>query len=118
MPEIGTSGSMSEDGKRRVAKRPKLPRLTSTLPKRTYRDFCYLSAFGGKADISHRLPNNRDLRVRRQLDVLKPQALPTRASSPARQQGFGDIFKQSELGLLSNNGLASLHPLAGGLYYR
>ena len=33
MPEIGTSGSMSEDGKRSVAKWPKLPRLSSTLPK-------------------------------------------------------------------------------------
>jgi hypothetical protein len=32
MPEIGTSGSMSEDGKRGVAKWPKLPRLSSTLP--------------------------------------------------------------------------------------
>src|SRR5215472_7309843 len=37
MPEIGTSGSMSEDGKRSVAKWPKLPRLSSTLPKRTGR---------------------------------------------------------------------------------
>jgi hypothetical protein len=25
-------------------------------PKRTYRDLCYLAAFGGKADISQRLP--------------------------------------------------------------
>ena len=32
MPEIGTSGSMSEDGKRGVAKWPKLPRLSSSLP--------------------------------------------------------------------------------------
>ena len=52
MPEIGTSGSMSEDGKRSVAKWPKLPRLSSTLPKQTYRDICRLSAFGGKADIA------------------------------------------------------------------
>ena len=29
--------------------------------KRTYRDVRYRSAFGGKADISQRLPNNRDL---------------------------------------------------------
>jgi hypothetical protein len=42
-----------------------------------------MSAFGGKADVSHRLPNNRNLRVRRQLDVLKPQALPLRGL-PAR----------------------------------
>ena len=32
---IGTSGSMSGDGKRSVAERPKLPRPSSTLPKRT-----------------------------------------------------------------------------------
>src|SRR5262249_12884772 len=36
MPEIGTSGSMSEDGKRSVAKWPKLPRLSSTLPPRRF----------------------------------------------------------------------------------
>jgi hypothetical protein len=29
--------------------------------KRTYRDVCYLSAFGGKADISSDFPDNRDL---------------------------------------------------------
>src|SRR5262245_53933883 len=34
MPEIGTSGSMSGDGKRSVAAWPKLPRPSSTLPKR------------------------------------------------------------------------------------
>jgi hypothetical protein len=51
--------------------------------KRTNADAGCLSAFGGKADVSHRLPNNRDLRVRRQLDVLKPQALPLRGL-PAR----------------------------------
>jgi hypothetical protein len=27
---------------------------------RTYRDVCYLTAFWGKADISQRLPDNRD----------------------------------------------------------
>jgi hypothetical protein len=27
---------------------------------RTYREACYLAAFGGKADISQRLANNRD----------------------------------------------------------
>ena len=32
MPEIGTSGSMSVDGKRSVAAWPKLPRPSSTLP--------------------------------------------------------------------------------------
>jgi len=29
--------------------------------KRTYRDVRYRSAFEGKADVSQRLPNNRDL---------------------------------------------------------
>jgi hypothetical protein len=32
MPEIGTSGSMSGDGKRSVAAWPKRPRPSSTLP--------------------------------------------------------------------------------------
>jgi hypothetical protein len=36
MPEIGMSGSMSGDGKRGVAERPKLPRPSSTLPKRQF----------------------------------------------------------------------------------
>src|SRR6202795_355302 len=35
MPEIGTSGSMSGDGKRSVAEWPKLPRPSSTLPEET-----------------------------------------------------------------------------------
>ena len=34
MPEIGTSGSMSGDGKRGAAEWPKLPRPSSTLPRR------------------------------------------------------------------------------------
>ncbi len=51
MPVIGTSGSTSGDGKRRVAAWPKRPRPSSTLPKRTNQDVGYLSAFGGKADI-------------------------------------------------------------------
>ena len=33
MPENGTSGSMSGDGKRSVAAWPKLPRSSSTLPQ-------------------------------------------------------------------------------------
>jgi hypothetical protein len=37
MPEIGTSGSMSGDGKRGVAEWPKLPRPSSTLPNATSR---------------------------------------------------------------------------------
>jgi hypothetical protein len=35
MPEIGSSGLMSGDGKRSVAEWPKLPRPSSTLPERT-----------------------------------------------------------------------------------
>ena len=35
MPEIGTSGSMSENGKRSVAKWLKVPRPFSTLPEQT-----------------------------------------------------------------------------------
>jgi hypothetical protein len=50
MPEIGTSGSMSGDGKRSVAERPKLPRPSSTLPSATSRDVPCLLAIGGKAD--------------------------------------------------------------------
>jgi len=46
MPEIGTSGSMSEDGKRSVAKWPKLPRLSSTLPFQTFRNVHFLTAVG------------------------------------------------------------------------
>ena len=49
MPEIGTSGSMSGDGKRGVAEWPKLPRPSSTLPSRpiSYKDLP--SAFGGRS---------------------------------------------------------------------
>src|SRR6202165_2528594 len=36
MPEIGTSGSMSGDGKRSGAEWPKLPRPSSTLPTETW----------------------------------------------------------------------------------
>ena len=39
MPEIGTSGSMSGDGKRGVAEWPKLPRPSSTLPSRQAASF-------------------------------------------------------------------------------
>jgi hypothetical protein len=51
MPEIGTSGSMSGDGKRSVAEWPKLPRPSSTLPKRTYRDDLLFVCFWGEADM-------------------------------------------------------------------
>ena len=44
MPEIGTSGSMSGDGKRGAAEWPKLPRPSSTLPERRLLRFRYLEA--------------------------------------------------------------------------
>ena len=50
MPEIGTSGSMSGNGKRNVAERPKLPRPSSTLPSRHVAPRSLTVAFGGKAD--------------------------------------------------------------------
>src|SRR5262249_18606777 len=50
MPEIGTSGSTSGDGKRRVAAWPKRPRPSSTLPKRTCRHAATMSALGAKPD--------------------------------------------------------------------
>src|SRR5262245_44866607 len=46
MPEIGTSGSMSEDGKRSVAKWPKLQRLSSTLPSRHFSPRSSMASFG------------------------------------------------------------------------
>jgi hypothetical protein len=36
MPEIGSSGLMSGDGRRSVAEWPKLPRPSSTLPSETW----------------------------------------------------------------------------------
>ena len=45
MPEIGTSGSMSGDGKRSVAAWPKLPRPSSTLPTRTSRSVGMIAHF-------------------------------------------------------------------------
>jgi hypothetical protein len=49
MPEIGTSGSMSGDGKRGVAAWPKLPRPSSTLPKRRKTMSAPMSASGGES---------------------------------------------------------------------
>jgi len=46
MPEIGTSGSMSGDGKRGVAEWPKLPRPSSTLPSRRFAAMRDLVAIG------------------------------------------------------------------------
>ncbi len=44
MPEIGTSGSMSEDEKRSDATWPQRPRSSSTLPKAKYPDGRYSEA--------------------------------------------------------------------------
>ena len=52
MPEIGTSGSMSGDGKRSVAEWPKLSRPSSTLPFRTSCEVRYLTDYESEADIS------------------------------------------------------------------
>ena len=49
MPEIGTSGSMSENGKRGVAKRPKPPRPFSTLPPPTSIDTTQVTLLNAKA---------------------------------------------------------------------
>jgi hypothetical protein len=51
MPEIGTSGSMSEDGKRSVAEWPKPPHLSSTLPKLTCRNVRCRSALEVRVDV-------------------------------------------------------------------
>src|ERR1035441_5732836 len=53
MPEIGTSGLMSEDGKRGVAEWPKLPRPSSTLPG------CVKTRLGeGCAELFSQLPSS------------------------------------------------------------
>ena len=54
MPEIGTSGSMSGDGKRGVAEWPKLPRPSSTLPERRSQRRKVMSEIGRNTDIAFR----------------------------------------------------------------
>ena len=51
MPEIGTSGSMSGDGKRGVAEWPKLPRPSSTLPSRHFAATQHFGRFWGEAEM-------------------------------------------------------------------
>ena len=58
--EIGTSGLMSGDGKRSVAKWPKLPRPSSTLPKRPIRDVRCCAAIEVKADLARTCQNRRE----------------------------------------------------------
>jgi hypothetical protein len=53
MPEIGTFGLMSGDGRRALAVDPKLPRPSSTLPYETYAMCQRMFQFGGRADTSH-----------------------------------------------------------------
>ncbi len=52
MPEIGTSGSMSGDGKRSVAEWPKLPRPSSTLPYATFPEGGRKAGISPKPDIA------------------------------------------------------------------
>jgi hypothetical protein len=59
MPEIGTSGSMSGDGKRSAAAWPKLPRPSSTLPKLPTWDVRPTVAIGGKAECAGRPARSR-----------------------------------------------------------
>ena len=51
MPEIGTSGSMSGDGRRSVAAWPKLPRPSSTLPSLRRQRIEFTIGIGGTADM-------------------------------------------------------------------
>jgi hypothetical protein len=59
MPEIGTSGSMSGDGKRGVAEWPKLSRPSSTLPKRTLPNVSCESALASIEDMRQKGPKVR-----------------------------------------------------------
>jgi hypothetical protein len=67
MPEIGTSGSMSGDGKRSVAEWLKLPRPSSTLPFETCQHVRSAVAVSGKADIEKAALNKgpRNFPIRR-----------------------------------------------------
>jgi regulatory helix-turn-helix LysR family protein len=56
MPEIGTSGSMSGDGKRGVAEWPKLPRPSSTLPCATSKPLSARRSFEPQSRSMLRLP--------------------------------------------------------------
>ena len=51
MPEIGTSGSMSEDEKRSDATWPQRPRSSSTLPLRHFTETQHCGRFRTEADI-------------------------------------------------------------------
>ena len=68
MREIRTSGSMSGDGKRSVAAWPKLPRPSSTLPKRSkpIRQSCPQLA---KADVGSNDDEDASTVARRILDL-------------------------------------------------
>ena len=63
MPEIGTSGSMSGDGKRGVAEWPKLPRPSSTLPNAKYRNVRFRAVVGVIADVTQMALEDRCCRV-------------------------------------------------------
>jgi hypothetical protein len=63
MPEIGTSGSMSGDGKRGAAEWPKLPRPSSTLPTAKCRNVRFPAAVGVIADVTQTSFEDRCCRV-------------------------------------------------------
>src|SRR6516162_1390130 len=92
MPEIGTSGSMSGDGKRSVAAWPKLPRPSSTLPKRTRRGKFAMSAslIGRLGSSAFRLSTNSSVDVAHGLSLLF--GLGTKGPSI---MGFEDEVEQS-----------------------
>ena len=58
MPEIGTSGLMSEDGKRSVATWPKPPRLSSTLHAREFITLLAARQWRGRLPRARSSPRN------------------------------------------------------------
>jgi hypothetical protein len=86
MPEIGTSGSMSEDGKRGVAKWPKLPRPSSTLPSEKWADVPVKSAMRVITDIP-------PYQQRRQFGDVAGDA----PRLVARQQSCGGDFREGTM---------------------
>jgi hypothetical protein len=116
---IGTSGSTSGDGKRRVAAWPKRPRPSSTLPNATYGPRRPMSAVGGQAD-STRIVAFGPFRPKAEVDLPNCRdaqhcrfrgGVPTRDSGPimrrdiatrlARQAGLLSGLERAEAGWVS-----------------
>src|SRR5215813_12883288 len=57
-------------------------RMSAFGTKRTWRDVFYLSAFGGKADISQQLPDNCDFMSTRPSPTLAELLMPLPAANP------------------------------------